>query len=641
MANKRTSLHRHVNVAVPLDCGRLAQLLSRGVGGAFAAGFAEKCSKEFIPIEWEIDPRTYSCPDTFRRDYLLGVILSKFDDEKSSVEKKDKALEKFHLAEERCRQVNRNFKNFVGGSLTKSVTVEACLYTASRKIQRLLGPLNLDEIALGFGFGPGASTRLGRRHSDSWYKFQGNPEATPNCAAFASAVFQHFPLWNREVSNGGEVGKPPFCVVRANRVVTVPKNAKIDRIIAIEPDLNLFVQKGFGAVISARLKKVGIDLNDQSLNQVLAKQGSIDGSLATLDLSMASDTISTSIVEQLLPPDWLQALEQCRSPEGVLPCGRIIRYHKFSSMGNGFTFELESLIFWALASSVADLLGEMDGRVSVYGDDIIVPTGIVEAVTGLLTFCGFTLNPKKSFSDGPFRESCGKHYFLGADVTPFYIRKSPRRLSDAFLLHNNVVRWSVIGESFRDEGQQSGLFDFCQTIRKAVPASWYSPRIPLGYGDGAFVGSFDECCPERAPRGFCGWRAKVLTEPKLSTDRGGSGRLLKSLFGLERQPGSLQWDVMENAKAALLVRRGQGRRAVYALYGTGTVPEIVDLPLRVGEARRRVFGTVPGPSLDVAAGKRIQRLLRFDELVLNVPLTSRAKITKILVTQWADLGPWF
>jgi len=429
MATKRPRKPRLANVAVPLDGAEFCRKLSRAIGGTIAEEFASATAAGFAPFERELSPAAYSSADSFGRDYQLAVMLSKFDDEKSSEAKKQAAIDKFRLSEEQCLSTNRRFANFVGGVLYNDVTIEACLFTAQRKIQRLLGPLNLDEVASGFGFGPGASTRLGRAQSDTWYKFQGKPETTPNNTVFSNAVFLHSPLWKQAVLSEGEESTTPYKVVRTNRVITVPKSAKIDRVIAIEPDLNLFVQKGFGAVIRRRLKKVGVDLNDQTVNQLLARQGSIDGSLATLDLSMASDTVSRAIVEQLLPPDWLQALEQCRSPEGRLPSGEIIRYQKFSSMGNGFTFELESLIFWALCSSVADLTNEMDRRISVYGDDLIVPVGIVEPVVGLLLFCGFKTNTKKSFANGPFRESCGKHFFQGHDVTPFFLRKQPRGLA--------------------------------------------------------------------------------------------------------------------------------------------------------------------------------------------------------------------
>jgi hypothetical protein len=58
----------------------------------------------------------------------------------------------------------------------------------------------------------------------------------------------------------------------SSKVRVVPKNAKTDRTICIEPDLNIFVQLGIGAVIRERLKAYGLDLNTQ------VKEGGADGS---------------------------------------------------------------------------------------------------------------------------------------------------------------------------------------------------------------------------------------------------------------------------------------------------------------------------------------------------------------------------
>lgn len=646
MATKRPRKHRLANVAVPLNGAEFCRRLSRAIGGSIAAEFEHCTANGLVPFERELEPAAYSCPDSFRRDYQLAMMLSKYDDEKSSEEKKRTAFGKFRLSEEQCLSTNQRFGFFVGGALQNGVTVEACLYTAQRKIQRLLGPLDLDEVASGFGFGPGASTRLGRVQSDTWYKFQGKPETTPNNTVFSHAVFLHSPLWKQSVLTEEESLSTPFKVVRANRVITVPKSAKTDRIIAIEPDLNLFVQKGFGATIRRRLKKVGVNLNDQTQNQYLAKVGSIDGSLATLDLSMASDTVSRAVVEHLLPPDWLEALEQCRSPEGRLPSGEIIRYQKFSSMGNGFTFELESLIFWALISSVADLTGETDRRISVYGDDLIVPTGIVEPVIGLLLLCGFKTNSRKSFWTGPFRESCGKHYFRGHDVTPFFLRSQPKRLSDVFLLHNNIVRWSTSYGSYsvRWAGIDSGLFDLCQTLRASVPSNWRKPRIPDGVGDGAFIGSFDEVCPTLAPRGFCGWRVEVLTEPRRLSDRGGTGRLLKSLWRLEGSPEPLRWVVMGPSVVSWRqsTRRQEGAEGICGSSDYYLPHSRFNFGGRVFRDEAREMGDrSEDPHIRSMEGKSLSRLLSFQKQQFSVPMTARAKVVKALVTQWAELGPWY
>jgi len=149
-----------------------------------------------------------------------------------------------------------------------------------------------------------------------------------------------------------------------------------------------------------------------------ASRAYTDG-LATLDLKAASDSMSIELVYELLPFDWADFLDSIRSRKAALPSGETITLEKFSSMGNGFTFELESLIFWAISSSVASLM-ESKEEILVYGDDIICSQFIAKEVVQALAFIGFQTNLEKSFLEGNFYESCGKHYFQGEDVTPIY-----------------------------------------------------------------------------------------------------------------------------------------------------------------------------------------------------------------------------
>jgi hypothetical protein len=275
--------------------------------------------------------------------------------------------------------------------------------------------------------------------------------------------------------------------------------------------MNMYVQKGIGAMIRRKLRFAGCNLDDQTRNQRLARVGSVSGRLATIDLSMASDTISREIVTKLLPHDWTEAMEHCRSAFGVLPSGEKIFYQKFSSMGNGFTFELESLIFYALTLAWCHHHGEEVSRVSVYGDDIILPTAVAASFCGLLEFCGFKTNERKSYWTGRFRESCGKHYFSGHEVSPFFVRRPVTRLTDLFLLHNNLYRWLERSE-WIDLEERDQVRQLLRRIRSYAPAKWRKPRLFDGYGDGAFIGSFDEVTPRRASHGLECWEVKILAE---------------------------------------------------------------------------------------------------------------------------------
>jgi hypothetical protein len=214
----------------------------------------------------------------------------------------------------------------------------------------------------------------------------------------------------------------------------VPKDAKIHRSIVVEPALNSMVQRGIGRLLKEKLRSQGVDLYDQTRNQRLARVGSLDGSLATIDLSSASDTLSRELVYELLPLDWAIFLNYSRTSE-VKYKGNLIQLEKWSSMGNGYTFELESMIFYALAFGVCRDLGLPTQSISVYGDDIIVPVEAYTRLRRVLEFCGFTVNNQKSFYSGPFRESCGKDYLSGIDVRPIYV-KDLLTYRDLYRLHN-------------------------------------------------------------------------------------------------------------------------------------------------------------------------------------------------------------
>ncbi len=437
------------------------------------------------------DPGALNEVELFALPYLGSEWLSKLDDGKSSVAKAQETWRRFEQAEAVCYQTNQSLKRNWGISpYRREITL------ARKLISRVLGKFDWDPAARCFGWGPGATTRLTRRESDAAYKYCGTPQATIGNAVLANVAIRFNPAWERSLPLvSPDKGLGYVEIVAGNRIVTVPKNYKTDRTIAIEPCMNGYIQKGLGGVIRAKLRGIGVNLDDQSRNQRLALVGSLAGSLATIDLSMASDTISRSVVELLVRPDWLEALGQCRSPFGVLPSGEKIFYQKFSSMGNGYTFELETLIFWALAMAWARIHGEESDRICVYGDDIIVPSTMASEFCGLLGFLGFTPNGKKSYWTGKFRESCGKHYFNGYDVTPFYVKRAPKTLIDLFKIHNQIRRF-VNRATWLNPKRSKRLMEVCTWLRSYSPASWRRPSIPDGVGDGAFIGTlYDEVHP--------------------------------------------------------------------------------------------------------------------------------------------------
>lgn len=256
-------------------------------------------------------------------------------------------------------------------------------------------------------------------------------------------------------------------LVKGNILFTVPKNAEIDRVACKEPDLNLYCQKALGGHIRTRLRKAGINLNDQTRNQTLASQAFKRG-YATIDLSSASDSLTVELVKQLVSPDWFNLFMALRSPKTFID-GCSHENAMISSMGNGYTFELESLIFYSIANAMSKTVaykvgsGHLaDAVVGIYGDDIIVHRRVARPLIAFLGWCGFKTNVKKSFVSGSFFESCGKHYYCGYDVSPFYIREPFSDISDLVLSLNQLRSWMI----------RTGV-DLYETIEPTVVHSFF------------------------------------------------------------------------------------------------------------------------------------------------------------------------
>lgn len=359
-----------------------------------------------------LDPKGFCDSQSFFRAHQATKLLSKAEWLPTTFRKRQVAKAKFEEAELLCAQTNRFFKAYRKGELKLLPYYERVLFLARRKIGKVLGD-NLYGWVEHCNFGPGAdwSTRHGLTSAFNKLSSKGSItfELLPSLNTFLALTSLGYVLNVVDV----ETRLPrKIEVVRGNRVTFVPKNAKTERPIAVEPRWNIWMQKGMGEFLRKRLRRFGINLSDQSLNQTLAIYGSRTGKYATLDLASASDTVSKGVVQTLLPEPWLNMFACMRSPAYFYE-RKWHDYHKWSSMGNGYTFELESLLFWALASSV-------DEDIAVYGDDLIVPSKSYDTIVDVLGLCGFKVNTSKSYANGPFRESCGTDAFDGDDVTPIY-----------------------------------------------------------------------------------------------------------------------------------------------------------------------------------------------------------------------------
>jgi hypothetical protein len=255
-------------------------------------------------------------------------------------------------------------------------------------------------------------------------------------------------------------------VVKGGRLGFVPKKRDISRTTEIQPSLNMYLQQGLGAILENRLKQFfGINLKDQQLkNRELARLGSLTDGLVTLDLSEASNSVSLEMCRAYLPRSFTYYLEQLRCEQILLPRtdpkGPDVwePLSMLSTMGNGFTFPLETAIFAGIVVAAYHVYSgaspvTWDGAHSssvcpaacdfgVFGDDIICSRKVVRGVLRLLDLLGFKVNSSKSFVEGPFRESCGADWYLGKEVRPVYT-KSLATLQDRYALVNALNRWTA------------------------------------------------------------------------------------------------------------------------------------------------------------------------------------------------------
>jgi len=359
----------------------------------------------------------------------------------TTFDRRDNALKSFIAAEKQCCKTNARLLHFVNNESDPldphDETMFGIISDIRKDVASLLGKL---PDVLDLKHGPGATFGDRGGSVSAIHKMSSRPTMT----SLASALL---PLWAgtawcRGLMASHDNRSQPK-TVKGNRFTVVPKDAVKDRGIAIEASLNVAYQLSLGRLVKGVLqRKWWLDLRKgQTLHSWLAREASRKGHLCTIDLSNASDTVSRLLVRLFLPSDWYDVMSSLRSPSTLVD-GKWHFLEKFSSMGNGYTFELETLIFAAIVRACARLHGitltPMD--VGVYGDDIICPTEISCSVLSLLRYFGFTPNPKKTFTTGSFRESCGGDFYAGFDVRAHYVKEEPNDPATWIAFVNGLTR---------------------------------------------------------------------------------------------------------------------------------------------------------------------------------------------------------
>lgn len=308
------------------------------------------------------------------------------------------------------------------------------------------------------GVGPGAN--INARDTDFYTKmFDSDLSGTGDLPQLWERCISQKGLWDDAHASNMKVHR--MRVVETSSYSFVNKTTKIARGICTEPTINMWFQKGAGAILEDRLSSFyGIRLNTQpDRNSALARLGSIDGSFATIDLESASDSLSVNVLREILPRGMFSTLMSLRTPVTKLPTGERVALNMISTMGNGFNFPLQTCLFSAIVHSVyryiglrkrrerlkpfkCSWLGDTRYDYGVFGDDIIVDTRACRLTLRVLYLLGFVVNTDKTFIEGRFRESCGSDYVDGVNVRGVYC-KSLKTEQDLFATINSLNMWST------------------------------------------------------------------------------------------------------------------------------------------------------------------------------------------------------
>jgi len=289
------------------------------------------------------------------------------------------------------------------------------------------------------------------------------------------------------------------------RVITVPKTLKTPRIIAIEPAHMQYMQQAILEMIVQEISAIDtveslIGFQDQEPNRLLALEGSRTGELATLDMSEASDRVSNQHVRLLLHrfPSFMEAVDATRSRKADVPGHGVLRLAKFASMGSALCFPFEAMVFCTvifvgISRALNRPLTHRDvkslvGRVRIFGDDIIVPKEYVNHVTKALEDFGLKVNLSKSFWNGNFRESCGKEYYQGDDV-------SIVKLRSLFPTKRGHVSEIVSTVEFRNHLYKAGYWRAVRLLDEVIEKVIPFPALQetsSGLGKISFLGHSDQ-----------------------------------------------------------------------------------------------------------------------------------------------------
>jgi len=498
-------------------------------------------------INLTVDPNDYkdSHWQSFALDYAVVSFWKKYPDFPiAEIDKEQAAFDKWLAGEESNAKINELFRSRWEGVSLFPFHVEEVLYLARQKVREVLGNFDRMAFADNCRFGPGADLGTVGGNTSGYHKYRTSGHSTP---AAASVLEEYF---NNDVRR---CFSNECKLVRASRLSFVPKNAKTYRAIEVGPRWNVYLQLGLGELLSSRLRSVGLDIKSQAdVNRKMVSRAHSDG-LATIDIANASGTIATNLVIDLLSgledgdeegsfSEWLDLILKLRVTHTEYK-DRSFRLEMISGMGNGYTFPLETLIFYVLASGACQYLELGIGDIGVFGDDIILPKEAAPLLMEVLSAVGFTANKDKTFVEGEFFESCGHDYYRGRNVRPIFLKGKVDTLDKAYVLCNQVVAW----------GKRISYYaETC--LRRIYLARYKLNGIQRAYRffgppcelNGVIHSSFDEYLPRRPKGGLEGGLVfGAYAVPKRYDGYSYQGHLYSKLSGgtLSRQAFNKRDDV--------------------------------------------------------------------------------------------------
>lgn len=231
-------------------------------------------------------------------------------------------------------------------------------------------------------------------------------------------------------------------------VQPVPKNFKCARIIGRMNAVQIFMLTAVRKSIELCLKHNGVwkrmPLDNAEVNRNGALIGSKDGTLATIDLTSASDCFTMTLLRECFPKEICDLISEW-SGQNLFINGK--KHERFIAltMGSPVTMVMQSLFYMALADVASDIFEiarikreRKPVLATVYGDDIIIDVRVADLMMDLLSSLGFKPNKEKSFTTSTaswsYRESCGYEGLFGWDVSQVYFPRKPFSSGDIEVL---------------------------------------------------------------------------------------------------------------------------------------------------------------------------------------------------------------